>query len=75
MNEKDNPYKHSKLRGVCVALCNGCISEEARKHGIAEGIRMAAEMIRNTDFPGDKAIERFRQFILAKAKEIEEGNG
>ncbi len=36
---------------------------------------MAAEMIRNTDFPGDKAIERFRQFILAKAKEIEEGNG
>lgn len=80
MNEKDNPYKHSKLRGVCVASCNWCISEEARKHGITDGLRMAAGIVQNFHKSGkaigvDISVFGINELILAKAKEVEEGKG
>ncbi len=80
MNETEKPYRHSKLHGKCVASCNECISEESRNHGIAEGLRMAAEMFRASkwiSFKESVPIDGydFYQSIMAKAKEIEEGKG
>lgn len=78
MNETEKPYRHSKLHGKCVASCNECIAEESRSHGIAEGLRMAAEICRFEYFrwlETGNAISNHGIFELlrAKAKEVEEG--
>jgi hypothetical protein len=73
MNETEKPYRHSKLHGNCVASCNECIVEESRNHGLAEGLRMAAEIILDHDENGDLKHLFYR--VSAKAKEAEEAKG
>ncbi len=76
MSETENPYSHSKRHGKCVASCEGCIREESRNHGIAEGLRMAADIVSKFEgFRNYEIVAILNMKADAKAKEFEEAKG